>query len=530
MTPLAGLAAWEALAARRDAIAETSIGALFRADPRRFARYSLVLDGLLVDFSKQPVDDDTAGALLALARARDIEHQRDAMLAGEPVNASEGRAALHTALRVPADGRGWADAAVHAEVQKTRARMVELATAIRTGRYTGATGKPIRHVINLGIGGSDLGPRLVLEALAPLADGPTVHFVANVDGVELDRALASCDPEATLVLVVSKSFGTVETMANAHEVMAWLRRSVPADGVIEQQVLAITANLERVRELGLDPALALPMWDWVGGRYSLWSAVGLSIMLGLGPAVFDALLAGAHGMDRHFAEAPLEANMPVWLGLLSVLNGTLLARRSQAVVPYTERLIRLPAYLQQLVMESNGKAVDQTGHPVSLPTAAAIWGQTGTPGQHAFFQALHQGTDVVPVDFIGVARPVAGERGDPLELTANLFAQSQALMQGRDGDGGGLAAARQCPGNRPSNTILLEALNPHTLGALIALYEHRTFVEAAIWGINPFDQFGVELGKVLAGDLKPVIAGAQPETEMDGSTAGLIARYRAWRG
>ncbi|MEX0430905.1 glucose-6-phosphate isomerase [Spiribacter insolitus] len=520
--------AWQRLWASREAIATQSINGLFAEDADRFEDFSLTAGGMLLDYSKQPLSRQTRERLLELARARDVIGQRDAMLAGEPINASEGRAVLHTALRVPEGETGWAGADIARAVEDTRSRMAELAEAIRTGRRTGATGQPIEHVINIGIGGSDLGPRLVLEALAPLADGPAVHFVANVDGVELQQAMAHCDPERTLVLVVSKSFGTVETMANAHEAMAWLRRRVPADNVLERQVMAVTASLDRVRELGLDPELALPMWDWVGGRYSLWSAVGFAIVLGIGPEAFESLLAGAHAMDRHFAEAPLESNMPVMLGLVSVLNGTLLGRRSQAVVPYTERLGRLSAYLQQLVMESNGKSVDRSGHPVTFSTAAAIWGQTGTPGQHAFFQALHQGTDVVPVDFIGVARPVAGERGDPLELTANLFAQSQALMQGRgDAD---MAAERRCPGNRPSNTILLEALTPSSLGALIALYEHRTFVEAALWGITAFDQFGVELGKVLAADLKPLIAGGQALDGVDGSTAGLIARYRDWRG
>ena len=528
MTTLQSTTAWQSLAAARETIGAQSISGLFAHDPARFDDFSLTVAGLLLDYSKQPLSRETRQILLDLAAARDIAGQRDAMFAGEPINKSEGRAVLHTALRVPDGETGWAGSDIAAEVAETRSRMAELAEAVRTGRRTGATGKSIEHVINIGIGGSDLGPRLVLEALSPLADGPTVHFVANVDGAELQQAMARCDPERTLVLVVSKSFGTVETMANAQEVMAWLRRSVPSEAVLAQQVIAVTANLDRVRELGLDPALALPMWDWVGGRYSLWSAVGFSIMLGIGSAAFDQLLAGAHAMDRHFIEAPLVSNMPVLLGLVSVMNGTLLGRRSQAVVPYTERLGRLSAYLQQLVMESNGKSVDCEGHPVGLPTAAAIWGQTGTPGQHAFFQALHQGTDVVPVDFIGVARPVAGERGDPLELTANLFAQSQALMQGRDG--AGMAAERRCPGNRPSNTLLLEALTPFSLGALIALYEHRTFVEATVWGINAFDQFGVELGKVLAADLKPLVAGAGDAGSVDGSTAGLIARYRDWRG
>ena len=528
MTPLTATPEWQSLSADRTAIEEQSITALFAGDADRFADFSITLDGLLLDYSKQPMSRRVREQLLALARARDVEGQRDAMLTGDPINRSEERAVLHTALRVPGGASGWADASITEDVAKTRSRMAELARAIRDGQRTGATGKPIEHVINIGIGGSDLGPRLVLEALGPIADGPDVHFVANVDGVELQQAMAACDPERTLVLVVSKSFGTVETMTNAYEAMAWLRRCVPADDVLARQVLAITANLDRVQALGLDPELALPMRDWVGGRYSLWSAVGFAIMLGIGPAAFEALLDGAHGMDRHFAEAPLGASMPVMLGLVSVLNATLLGRRSQAVVPYTERLGRLSAYLQQLLMESNGKSVDTDGEAVDVPTAAAVWGQTGTPGQHAFFQALHQGTDVVPVDFVGVARPVADEKGDPLELTANLFAQGQALMQGRGGDG--LAATQRCPGNRPSNTLLLRRLDARSLGALIALYEHRAFVEAAIWGINAFDQFGVELGKGLAADLKPIIAGGLEPTGLDGSTAGLIARYRDWRG
>jgi glucose-6-phosphate isomerase len=528
MRALTATPAWQALHDQRSSIRTLSIARLFDDDPQRFVAFSLEVDGLLLDYSKQPLTRATRDALLALAEARDVAGQRDRMLAGAPVNASEDRAALHTALRVPDGAAGWADAATTDAVQTARQQMRELADAVRAQRRTGATGEPIEHVINIGIGGSDLGPRLVLEALAPIADGPAVHFVANVDGVELEQTLACCNPARTLVLVVSKSFGTAETMANAHEVMAWLRRRVPADDVLEQQVIPITANLDRVRALGLDPAAALPMWDWVGGRYSLWSAVGLAIMLGIGPAGFDALLAGAHGMDRHFAEAPPPSNMPLILALLSVLNGTLLGRRSQAVVPYTERLGRLSAYLQQLVMESNGKSVDREGQTVDLPTAAAIWGQTGTPGQHAFFQALHQGSDVVPVDFIGVVRPVAGEHGDPLELTANLLAQSQALMLGHTE--AGVPDASRCPGNRPSNTLLLDALTPARLGALIALYEHRTFVEAAIWGINPFDQFGVELGKGLARDLKPLIAGGQATDGVDGSTAGLVACYRRWRG
>ncbi len=527
MTGLMATPQWQALVAERHAIEAQSISELFAADPQRFDDFSILLGGLLLDYSKQPVTAALREKLCALAKARGLELTRDAMMSGEPVNASEGRAALHTALRVPDGDDGWAGHAVAREVQKTRSRMRDLANAIRSGELTGATGKPITHVINIGIGGSDLGPRLAMEALAAFADGPEVHFIANVDGVELERAMAACDPESTLVVAVSKSFGTQETLANTHALMAWLRRRVPHDEVIAHQVVAVTSNVERARQLGIDPARVLPMWDWVGGRYSLWSAVGFSVLLGIGPAAFDALLAGAHAMDRHFADAPLDRNMPVMMALCSVLNGTLLDRRSHAIAPYTERLGRLPAYLQQLVMESNGKSVSLDGQPITHPTASLIWGQTGTPGQHAFFQALHQGFDVVPVDFIGVARPVAGEQGEPLELTANLFAQSQALMLGRTDPR--LPSARFCPGNRPSNTLLLESLDPWHFGALVALYEHRTFTESVIWGVNAFDQFGVELGKGLADELKPVIAGGRAPDGLDGSTAGLIARYRAWR-
>lgn len=520
MESLQACQAWQVLVEKREAIAAQSLNALFAADPQRFEHYSVEAAGMLLDFSKQPVDSILMADLVALAEARELPRHRDAMFAGQRVNETEGRAALHTALR----------AAVQVtlpEVKDARARMATLAEEIRSGAYTSITGEPIKDVINIGIGGSDLGPRLAVDALAPLADGPRIHFVANIDGVEMSRTLAQCDPRSTLVLVASKSFGTSETLANAHEAMAWLRRDLADDAAIARQVIGITADPAHVRSLGLDPASALPLWDWVGGRYSLWSAVGFSVMLAIGPEAFEELLAGASAMDTHFCEAPLARNMPVIQGLLSVLHGSLLGRRSQVVVPYTERLRYLPAYLQQLVMESNGKSVDRAGQAVTVPTAAAIWGQTGTPGQHAFFQALHQGNEVMPVDFIGVAAPVAGERGEPLELAANLFAQSQALMQGNRADSD--RPALHCPGNRPSNTLLLHRLDPTTLGALIALYEHRTFVEAVIWGINPFDQYGVELGKRLARDLRPLLSGGDPATELDASTAGLVRQFLAWR-
>lgn len=512
--------AWQALVEKRDRIANQSLQALFAADPQRFEHYSIHAAGIWFDASKQPLDAELLGDLVALAEARELPRWREALFSGERINETEGRAALHTALRA-------ADEATLPEVKAARERMASLAEAIRSGEWQSITGAPITDVINIGIGGSDLGPRLAVDALAPLADGPRIHFVANIDGVEMARTLAQCDPRSTLVLVASKSFGTSETLANAHEAMAWLRRDLADDAAISRQVIGITADPAHVRSLGLDPDLALPLWDWVGGRYSLWSTVGFSVMLAIGPKAFEALLSGAAAMDQHFSEAPLSRNMPVLQGLLSVLHGTLLGRRSQAVVPYTERLRYLPAYLQQLVMESNGKSVDRSGQPLSLPAAAAIWGQTGTPAQHAFFQALHQGTEVIPVDFIGVASPVAGERGEPLELAANLFAQSQALMQGTSVDPERPAA--YCPGNRPSNTLLLHRLDPAGLGALIALYEHRTFVEAVVWGINPFDQYGVELGKRLARDLRPLLGGGAASMDVDGSTAGLVRQFLAWR-
>lgn len=520
MSGLHACAAWQALIAKRESIAALSLMTLFDNDPQRFEQYSLEAAGLLLDFSKQPVDAAILADLVALAEARELPRWREALFAGERVNETEGRAALHTALRAP-------DESTLPEVKAARARMEAFATDIRSGAWTSITGAPIQDVINIGIGGSDLGPRLAVDALAPLADGPRIHFVANIDGVEMARTLAQCDPRSTLVLVASKSFGTSETLANAHEAMAWLRRDLADDAAIARQVIGITADPAHVRALGLDPELALPLWDWVGGRYSLWSSVGFSVMLAVGPQAFAALLDGAAAMDQHFYKAPLSRNMPVIQGLLSVLHGSLLGRRCQVVVPYTERLRYLPAYLQQLVMESNGKSVDRAGQPVVVPTAAAIWGQTGTPGQHAFFQALHQGNEVMPVDFIGVASPVAGERGEPLELAANLFAQSQALMQGTVADPA--RPALHCPGNRPSNTLLLRQLDPATLGALIALYEHRTFVEAVIWGINPFDQYGVELGKRLARDLRPLLSGGELAVPVDGSTAGLVRQFLAWR-
>jgi len=546
ITPLTEQPGWLPLVRHRKVMSELALRSLFERDPHRFGRFSIEHDGLLLDYSKHHVTSETMELLVQLARECGVVSQRDAMFAGDEVNPSEHRAALHTALRDPDDSPLEVDGSdVRPEIRDTLERMGQLVSGIRDGSYTGTSGKAITDVVNIGIGGSDLGPRLAVEAMAPWADGPRVHFVANADGWDMEQVFREVDPETTLFLVVSKSFGTPETMANAHQAMDWFRQRLGSDADLAKHFLAITANTEKVQALGLDTERVLPMWDWVGGRYSLWSGVGMSIAVAVGMDCFRAMLAGAHSMDRHFQQAPLSENIPAVMGLLSVWNTTFFGLRAHAVVPYTERLGHLPSYLQQLIMESNGKSVDRQGRPLDWPTVPVIWGQTGTPGQHAFFQALHQGTETVPVDFIGVAAPVAEEAGDPAQVTANLVAQSQALMQGKTADEAReemrqkgmdaerveeLAAARSFPGGRPSNTLLLRDLSPHRLGMLIATYEHRTFVEATIWGINPFDQWGVELGKELANNLLPAVRDGAALPEVDASTRGLVEQVRHWQG
>ncbi len=542
---LKDLPGWLPLVRHRRVMETLPLRSLFERDPHRFTRFSLEHDGLLLDYSKNRLSGETVDLLVALAEQADLAGAREKMFGGGVVNPSEGRPALHTALRDPGDD----PIRVNGEdlrpiIRDTAARISELVEGVRSGTYLGATGKAITDVVNIGIGGSDLGPRLAIEALGPWCDGPRVHFVANVDGVELDRVFRTVDPERTLFLVVSKSFGTPETMTNAGQAMAWFGQRVRDTDALGRHFIPVTANVDKVVQLGLDPQRVLPMWDWVGGRYSLWSAVGLAIAMAVGMERYREMLDGAHSMDRHFRDAPPAKNIPVILGLLSLWHVNIFGLRSQAIVSYTERLARLPAYLQQLIMESNGKSVDRVGKPVEWATVPVIWGQTGTVGQHAFFQALHQGTEVVPVDFIGVAGVRAEEAGDPAQLAANLFAQSQALMAGRTPDEvreemaqtgedaariEELAAARACPGDRPSNTVLLRDLSPYRFGMLLAMYEHRTFVEGHLWGINSFDQWGVELGKMLAKGVQPATAGEADLPDVDASTRGLIQRYREWR-
>ena len=542
MDRLTSSPAWQDLAAHRAALGDTHLASLFAADPGRFERFSLSAAGLFLDYSKNRIDDRALALLVELARSRGVEGARTAMFAGRRINTTENRAVLHVALRhrgatpIEVDGED-----VMPAVRDVIARMGAFAEAVRSGAWTGFTGETITDVVNIGIGGSDLGPAMVCQALAALGHPRlTMHFVSNIDGDHLAGVLARVNPARTLFVVASKTFTTIETMTNAASARAWFLANGARQADIARHFVAVSTNGPKVAEFGIDPANMFGFWDWVGGRYSLWSAVGLPIALYVGRERFAALLDGAHAMDRHFAETPLETNMPVILGLLGVWYRNFFGAASLCVAPYAQALARLPAYLQQLEMESNGKSVTRDGAPVAATTCPVIWGEPGTNGQHAFFQLLHQGTDLIPVDFIA---PLAASHGLPDHhrlLLANCFAQSKALMVGKRADevraeltahglsGEALEALvphRVFPGNRPSNTILLPELSPQALGALIALYEHKVFVQSVIWGINAFDQWGVELGKQIASRIGDELAGGAPG-EHDGSTRGLIALAR----
>ncbi|WP_333611750.1 glucose-6-phosphate isomerase [Brevundimonas bullata] len=528
-------AAWTELeaVARRDA--DARILDQFAADPDRLSRMTVDAAGLHLDLSKQSWTRAGFDAALALARAADIEGRRSALFGGEAINSTEGRAVLHPALRAPAgaDFHALGDA-VSAEVEAVRDQMRDYAHAVRSSIETGATGRAFKAVVHIGIGGSDLGPRLIWDALRPLDPAIDVRFVANVDPRDMAEALIGLDPQTTLVVVVSKTFTTQETLANAEAAKAWLAATLPADGMAKH-FIGVTAAPERAAAFGCGRTFAFR--DWVGGRYSLWSAVSLSCVIGLGWDVFQAFLDGAAELDRHFLEAPLEANAPVLLALAQIYNVDGLRRPARTVAPYAHALRRLPAFLQQLEMESNGKRVRRDGAPVGRPTCPVVFGEPGTNGQHAFFQQIHQGPQVVPAEFVIVASTDGQTSESP--LWSNALAQGQALMQGKteaqahaelivsgasEAEADRLAPHKTFPGNRPSTAILMDRLTPQTLGALIALYEHKTFVEGVIWDINSFDQWGVELGKVLAkAVLKDVTAGA-PSPDLDPSTAALLTR------
>jgi len=516
---------------------------LFAADPDRFERYSDEAAGLFLDYSKNRLDGRTLELLVQLARERGLEARRDAMFAGEKINNTENRAVLHTALRAPRGAALTVDGQeVNADIHAVLDRVKTFTDAVRSGEWLGHTGKPITDIVNIGIGGSDLGPKMVVLALRHYAHPRlSMHFVSNVDGHDMDAALAQVDPETTMFIVASKTFTTAETMMNAQTARAWFLQHAPEDALAKHFV-AVSTNTEAIKTFGIDPANMFPFWDWVGGRYSVWSAIGLPVALAVGFGYFKDFLAGAHELDEHFRSAPLEQNLPTLLALVGFWNRQFLDCASVSIAPYHQDLNRFPAYLQQLDMESNGKRVTRDGQPVDTPTCPAIWGECGTNGQHAYFQLLHQGTDVTPMDFIAALRPAHEMDNHHTALLANCFAQSEAFMKGKTADevradlqAQGLAADeverltphKTFPGNRPSNTILMERLTPSTLGALIALYEHKTFVQGVLWDVNSFDQWGVELGKVLAKKIEAELAGEPAPAQHDSSTNGLIARAKA---
>ena len=545
--PLTSTASFQALAQHADSAKTWQMRELFAADPDRFERYSDEAAGLFLDYSKNRLDGRTLELLMAVARERGLEARRDAMFAGEKINNTENRAVLHTALRAPRGATLVVDGQeVNADIHAVLDRVKTFTDAVRSGEWLGHTGKPITDVVNIGIGGSDLGPKMVVLALRHYAHPRLrMHFVSNVDGHDMDAALSQVDPETTLFIVASKTFTTTETMMNAQTARRWFLAHAPAESAeqaLAKHFVAASTNTEAIKAFGIDPANMFPFWDWVGGRYSVWSAIGLPVALAVGFGYFKDFLAGAHELDEHFRTAPLEQNLPALLGLIGFWNRQFLECSSVSIAPYHQDLNRFPAYLQQLDMESNGKRVTRDGQPVDTPTCPAIWGECGTNGQHAYFQLLHQGTDITPMDFIAALRPAHEMDHHHTALLANCFAQSEAFMKGKTADevradltAQGLTPEeverltphKTFPGNRPSNTILMERLTPTTLGALIALYEHKTFVQGVLWDVNSFDQWGVELGKVLAKKIEAELAGEPAPNLHDSSTNGLIARAKA---
>ena len=507
---------------------------LFARDPQRFDHFSVEGASLFLDYSKNFIDSATRDLLIAYARACNLEERRDAMFNGAPVNHTEQRAALHTLLRAPATERFELNGDVLSDqVQRVLDRMGALAEQVRSGQWKGYTGKTITDVVNIGIGGSDLGPAMVCTALRPFTQpGLRSHFLANVDGHATDAMLADLAPETTLFIVASKSFTTQETLINAHAARDWFLASGAKTPDLARHFVAVSTNAQAVSAFGIDVANMLPFWDWVGGRYSVWSAIGLSVAIAVGMDNFRAFLGGGHALDQHFRSAPLERNLPVILALTGWWYRVFFGSGSQLIAPYHEDLRLFPSHLQQLEMESNGKSVDLDGLPVTVPTVPVIWGSTGTNGQHAYFQMLHQGTDTVPVDFIAALKPSHDRVSQHRVLLANCFAQAEALMLGQQQDerdaqaGQPLPAFRVLPGNHPSNMLLMDTLTPETLGALLALYEHKTFVQGVLWNINSFDQWGVERGKALASRILPELEGKTGTHPHDSSTAGLIARAR----
>jgi glucose-6-phosphate isomerase len=536
-TRLTARPAWRALGEHHARVRDTELRELFASDPQRGERLTLEAEGVYLDYSKNRVTDETLRLLVQLAGESGLRGRIDAMFAGEKINVTEDRAVLHVALRAPRGQRIAVDGIdVVPAVHEVLGRMAEFANRVRSGRWLGHTGRPIRNIVNVGIGGSDLGPVMAYEALRHYSMRELrVRFVSNVDGTDFAEATRDLDPAETLFIIASKTFTTLETMTNAKSARDWLLASARGDtSAIAKHFVAVSTNAEAVEVFGIDVMNMFGFWDWVGGRYSMCSAIGLSTMVAIGPEEFGELLAGFRAMDLHFRRAPFEANLPVLLGLLSVWYADFFGAQTHAVLPYDQYLKRFPAYLQQLTMESNGKHVTLAGEPVDYATGPVFWGEPGTNGQHSFYQLIHQGTELIPCDFIGFTHSLnpLGVHHDL--LTANVFAQAEALAFGKsaeavaaEGTPGWLVAHRVFTGNRPSNTLLLDRLTPRALGTLVALYEHSVFVQGTVWSINSFDQWGVELGKVLAKQVAGELSAAgEPELAHDSSTNALIRRYR----
>jgi glucose-6-phosphate isomerase len=539
--------AWQALSEHFQEIFPLQMRDMFAEDPKRFDKFSLKFNDFLLDYSKQRISEKTMTLLINLARQSDIEAWREKMFSGEKINFTENRAALHTALRnrsnkaVLMDGKD-----VMPEVNRVLAQIRTFSDSVRNGKWLGYSGKRITDIVNIGIGGSDLGPAMVCTALKACAKQDlNVHFVSNIDGTHLAQALEVCDPETTLFIVASKTFTTQETMTNARSARSWFLKSAKDQAHIAKHFVALSTNAMAVQEFGIDPSNMFEFWDWVGGRYSLWSAIGLSIALYVGMDNFEALLEGAHEMDNHFRTAPLEKNMPVILAMLGIWYNNFFEAETQAILPYDQGLSRFPAYLQQGDMESNGKFISRNGERITYTTGPIIWGEAGTNGQHAFYQLIHQGNKLIPCDFIVPLRSQykIGENGNEHHkiLVSNIFAQTKALMQGKTSkevkaeleEQGldqhvikDLMPHRVFGGNRPTNTLLIDTLTPKALGKLIALYEHKIFVQGIIWNINSFDQWGVEFGKQIAQKILPQLSGNNKITDHDGSTNSLINYFK----
>jgi glucose-6-phosphate isomerase len=535
--PLRERPSWKALEQHHAEIGGRHLRELFAEDPGRGERLTAEAAGLYLDYSKNRVTDETLRLLIALAGESELEQRRDMMFAGAPINTSEGRSVLHVALRMPKGSSLIVDGTdVVAQVHEVLDRMADFAGRVRSGQWQGFTGKPIRNIINVGIGGSDLGPVMAYEALRHYSRRDlTFRFVSNVDATDFVEATRDLYADETLFIISSKTFGTLETLTNARSARDWVVGQLGDDAAVAKHFVAVSTNAERVAEFGIDTANMFGFWDWVGGRYSMDSAIGLSTMLAIGPGHYGELLAGFHEMDEHFRTAPLGQNLPALMGLLSVWYGDFFDAQTAGVMPYEQYLKRLPAYLQQLTMESNGKHVTLDGTTVDYQTGAVYWGEPGTNGQHSFYQLIHQGTKLIPVDLIGFGKSLnpLGDHHDI--LSSNVFAQAQALAFGKteeqvlaEGTAPEVAPHRVMQGNRPTNVLLAEKLTPHLLGALVALYEHSVFTQGTIWGIDSFDQWGVELGKVLAAAIIPELeSAAEPELAHDSSTNALIRHYRS---